>query len=37
VTLEVYGTYPAQTLEPPQEIRERVTARRPGWTWREFA
>ncbi|MFP4327696.1 MAG: sarcosine oxidase subunit delta [Paracoccaceae bacterium] len=37
VTLEVFGTYPAQTTEPPQEIREAITAKRPGWRWREFA
>lgn len=37
VTLEVFGTYPAQVTEPPQEIRDRITARHPGWTWREFA
>lgn len=34
-TLEVFGTYPAQTTEPPQEIRDRISARRPGWTGRE--
>jgi len=37
VTLEVFGTYPAQVLAPPQEIRDAITARRPGWVWREFA
>jgi sarcosine oxidase subunit delta len=37
VTLEVYGTYPAQTHELPQEIKDRISARHPGWTWREFA
>jgi sarcosine oxidase subunit delta len=36
-TLEVFGTYPAQTSGPPQEIRNRITAKRPGWTWRDFA
>ena len=36
VTLEVYGTYPAQTLEPPQEIKDAITAKHPGWSWREF-
>ena len=36
-TLEVFGTYPAQTTEPPRDIRDRISARRPGWTWREFA
>ncbi len=36
-TLEVFGTYPAQTSEPPQAIRDAITARRPGWRWRDFA
>jgi sarcosine oxidase subunit delta len=36
-TLEVFGTYPAQTAAPPQEIRDRISAKRPGWTWRDFA
>lgn len=35
-TMEVFGTYPAQTSEPPQEIRDRISDRRPGWRWREF-
>ena len=30
-TLEVFGTYSAQTTEPPEEIRARIRARRPGW------
>ncbi|MFP4406004.1 sarcosine oxidase subunit delta [Rhodosalinus sp.] len=37
VTLEVFGTYPAQTAEPPEHIREAITAKRPGWTWRDLA
>ncbi|SDI01141.1 sarcosine oxidase subunit delta [Lutimaribacter saemankumensis] len=36
-TLEVFGTYSAQTTEPPQDIKDKISARRPGWTWREFA
>jgi len=36
-TLEVFGTYPAQTLEPPQDIRDRISAVYPGWRWRDFA
>ena len=36
-TLEVFGTYTAQTSEPPQHVREAITAKRPGWRWREFA
>ena len=30
-TLEVFGTYPAQTTEPPAEIIDRLRMRRPGW------
>jgi sarcosine oxidase, subunit delta len=30
-TLEVYGTYKAQTSAPPQEVLDRIAARRPGW------
>ena len=37
VTLEVFGTYPAQTTEPPQDIRKAISARVPGWSWRDFA
>ena len=37
VTLEVYGTYPAQTFEPPEDIRRRISERVPGWRWREFS
>ena len=36
VTLEVLGTYSAQTTEPPREICDAITARHPGWTWRHF-
>ncbi|PIE06706.1 MAG: sarcosine oxidase subunit delta [Rhodobacterales bacterium] len=31
VTLEVYGTYPAQTHEPPTEIVAKIRAKLPGW------
>ena len=31
VTLEVFGTYKAQTFEVPRAIREAITARRPKW------
>ncbi len=37
VTLEVYGTYAAQTTEPPQDIKDTLSAEVPGWSWREFA
>jgi sarcosine oxidase subunit delta len=30
-TLEVFGTYPAQTTEPPPEIVAAIRARRPDW------
>lgn len=36
-TLEVFGTYSAQTTEPPAEIREAITAKRPGWSWGTFS
>ncbi len=31
VTLEVFGTYTAQTSAPPQHIIDAIKARRPGW------
>ncbi|NYS24084.1 sarcosine oxidase subunit delta [Rhodobacteraceae bacterium 2376] len=31
VTLEVFGTYPAQTTEPPAGIVETIKAKRPEW------
>lgn len=31
VTLEVFGTYPAQTIEPPDDIKRAIRARRPDW------
>ena len=37
MTLEVFGTYSAQTFAPPKELTDRISAKRPGWTWREFA
>ena len=37
MTMEVFGSYPAQTLEPPQHIKDAITARHPGWSWREFS
>ncbi|MEO0389594.1 MAG: sarcosine oxidase subunit delta [Pseudomonadota bacterium] len=36
-TLEVFGTYSAQTTEPPQEIKDKITAKYPGWSWRNFS
>ena len=37
MTLEVFGTYAAQTIEPPKEIRDKISDRRPGWSWRTFS
>ncbi|MBV2361408.1 sarcosine oxidase subunit delta [Thalassococcus sp. CAU 1522] len=31
MTLEVFGTYPAQTTEPPKAILDAIAKRRPGW------
>ena len=36
-TMEVFGTYPADTAEPPKHIRDRLTERRPGWSWGRFS
>ena len=36
VTMEVFGTYPAQTTRPPEGIEGTMTARRPDWRWRDF-
>ena len=30
-TLEVFGTYPAQTTEPPAELIAKIQAKLPGW------
>ena len=37
VTLEVYGTYSAQVNEPPEEVKAKITAKRPGWRWRDLS
>ena len=36
-TLEVFGTYPAQTSVPPEHIRKILAEKRPGWTWRDIS
>lgn len=36
VTLEVFGTYTAQTSVPPADLLEKIRAARPGFKWREF-
>ena len=35
-TLEVYGTYSAQTAKPPKDICDKISGVAPGWTWRVF-
>ena len=35
--LEVFGTYSAQVFEPPQNVKDAITAKVPGWTWRAFS
>ncbi|MXQ06989.1 sarcosine oxidase subunit delta [Alphaproteobacteria bacterium GH1-50] len=37
MTMEVFGTYPAQTTEPPAELRKTISEKRPGWSWRDFS
>ena len=37
MTLEVFGTYPAQSLEPPKELCDKISAKRPGWSWGAFS
>jgi sarcosine oxidase subunit delta len=36
MTLEVFGTYSAQSLEPPKELVNKIKAKRSEWSWREF-
>ena len=36
VTMQVFGTYSAQTFEPPAKIKKTITANRPGWSWRHI-
>jgi len=31
LTLEVFGTYPAQTKAPPRDIEKAIAKKRPGW------
>ena len=37
VSMEVFGTYPAQILEPPAEIKDKISEKKPGWKWKEFS
>ncbi|MEL6643925.1 MAG: sarcosine oxidase subunit delta [Pseudomonadota bacterium] len=34
ITNEVFGTYPAQMMEPPSELVDLIAAKRPGWVSR---
>ena len=36
-SLEVFGTYSAQVTEPPKEVRAAITAKVPGWRWRDLS
>lgn len=36
VTMEVFGTYSAQTARPPAELLDRISRKRPGWRWRDL-
>ena len=36
VTLEVFGTYTAQTSVPPADLLDKIRAARPGFKWRDF-
>jgi sarcosine oxidase subunit delta len=37
MTNEVFGTYTAQTSEPPADLLDTIRAKRPGFTWRDLA
>lgn len=37
MTLEVFGSYSAQTFLPPDEIIELIRERRPDWSQKELA
>lgn len=34
-TLEVFGSYSAQTLSPPDDLIKKIQQRRPGWSMKE--
>ena len=36
MTLEVFGTYSAQTTEPPKELLDTIREKRPGFRWRDI-
>ncbi|MGV6839469.1 MAG: sarcosine oxidase subunit delta [Planktomarina sp.] len=33
VTMQVFGTYSAQTFGPPDDIVNAITQKHPNWTW----
>ncbi len=33
MTLEIFGTYSAQTHEPPKHVQDAIRAKRPTWEW----
>lgn len=35
-TLEVFGTYSAQTMQPPADLLDIIRAKRPGFAWRDL-
>ena len=35
-TLEVFGTYSAQTSEPPKDLLDTIHEKRPGFRWRDL-
>ena len=37
VTLEVFGTYSAQSFSPPKHLTDAISVKRPGWAWRGFS
>ena len=36
MTLEVFGTYSAQTTEPPADLLDVIRTKRPGFQWRDL-
>ena len=37
MTLEVFGSYSAQTYGPPPELLEEIEEKRPGWSKKELS
>lgn len=36
-TLQVFGTYSAQTTQPPADLLATIREKRPGWRWRHLS